>query len=32
MYLGKCALGMEVDCQLDSEDKLLKMVRAALDR
>jgi len=30
--IGKCALGMEVDCQLDSEDKLLKMVRAALDR
>ena len=30
--IGQCALGMNVNCQKDREDKFLKMVRAALDR
>ena len=31
-HLGQCALAMNVNCQIDREDKFLKMVRAALDR
>jgi len=30
--IGQCALAMNVNCQIDREDKFLKMVRAALDR
>ena len=30
--IGQCALAMNVNCQVDREDKFLKMIRAALDR
>jgi len=30
--IGRCGLGMNVNCQVDEKDKLLEMVRAALDK